>query len=165
MRNSGAKEMAKGGIFAAMAVAIMSIGGMIPSATFVCPMLCCIILQIVRTVCGNRIAWAWYGTVAILGLLLSPDKEAATVFVFLGYYPIVKTKFDRSPLKVLWKLLYFNVVILAMYWLLIHMFGMAQLAQEWSELGAVMTAVMLLLGNVTFFMLDIVLGKRIWRKR
>lgn len=165
MRNNGAKQIALGGMMAALAVVIMSLGGMIPSATFVCPMLCCLILQIVRTICGDRMAWAWYGAVAILSLLMGPDKEAAAVFVFLGYYPILKPKFDKSRLQWVWKLLYFNVVILAMYWLLIHLFGMAQLAQEWEELGIWMTGIMLLLGNVTFFLLDRVLSKKFRRRR
>lgn len=165
MRNNGAKQIALGGMMAALAVVIMSLGGMIPSATFVCPMLCCLILQIVRTICGDRMAWAWYGAVAILSLLMGPDKEAAAVFVFLGYYPILKPKFDKSRLKWVWKLLYFDVVILAMYWLLIHLFGMAQLAQEWEELGIWMTGIMLLLGNVTFFLLDRVLSRKFRRRR
>lgn len=165
MRNSGARQIALGGVLAALAVVIMSFGGMIPSATFVCPMLCCMILQMVRKSCGDRIAWAWYGAVAILGLLMGPDKEAAAVFVFLGYYPILKPKLDRSRLKWLWKLLYFNTVILAMYWLLINLFGMAQLAEDWKELGYVMTGVMLVLGNITFILLDFVLGKRMGRRR
>lgn len=165
MRNSGAKQIALGGVLAAMAVVIMSLGGLIPSATFVCPMLCCLILQIVRKLCGDRISWAWYGAVAALSLLMGPDKEAATVFVFLGYYPILKPKFDKLPCKWLWKLLYFNVVVLTMYWLLIHLFGMAQLAAEWEELGFVMTAVMLILGNITFIMLDHVLARRFRRRK
>ena len=165
MRKSAASQIALGGLLAALAVVIMSLGGMIPSATFVCPMMCCIILQMVRSFCSDRIAWAWYGAVAILGLLMSPDKEAAAVFVFLGYYPIIKPKFDRSPLKWLWKLLYFNIVILAMYWLLIHLFGMNHLSEEWQELGFILTAVMLVLGNVTFVLLDFVLSKRYRRRR
>ncbi len=165
MRNSGAKQIALGGMMAALAVVIMSFGGLIPSATFVCPMMCCLILQVVRKLCGDRIAWAWYGAVAILSLLMGPDKEAAAVFVFLGYYPILKPKFDKSKLKWVWKLLYFNAVILAMYYLLINLFGMAELAAEWQELGQIMTAIMLVMGNITFILLDNVLGKRFRRRR
>ena len=165
MRKSGAKEIALGGVLAALAVVIMSLGGMIPTATFVCPMVCCIILEMVRRICGVRVAWAWYGAVALLGLLMSPDKEAAAVFVFLGYYPILKPIFDRSRLRLLWKLLFFNAAILAMYWLLMNLFGMVELAEDWAELGFVMTVVMLVLGNVTFFLLDVVLGRQLRRRR
>ena len=123
-------------------------------------MISMLILCIVLKRCGGRIAWAWYGAVAILGILLSPDKEAAAVFVFLGYYPIVKPKLDKLPLRWLWKLLLFNVAILLMYWLLMHIFGMAQLLQEFKEMGIAMTAMTLLLGNATFILLDRLLAIR-----
>lgn len=144
---------------AALAVVIISLGGLIPVATFVCPMLCMLILAFVTKMCGDRIGWAWYGAVAILGMLLGPDKEAAAVFLFLGFYPIVKPKLDEIRLGILLKLALFNVLILVMYWLLIHLFGMAQIAAEYQELGTIMTVVMLLLGNVTFFLLDRVLTR------
>ena len=149
--------MALGGILAALAVIIMSLGGLIPVATYVCPMLCSILQFTVLRFCGRRVAWAWYGTVAILSLMLGPDKEAAAVFLFIGYYPILKPRMDKLPLKWLWKGLLFNASILVMYWLLIHLFGMAQVAEEFSELGMVMTVVMLVMGNVIFFLLDRIL--------
>ena len=165
MRNSKARTIALGGMMAALAVVIMCLGGLIPVATFVCPMLCMLILQFVVKLCGSRIGWAWYGAVAILSLLMGPDKEAAAVFAALVYYPILKPRLDKMKLGALLKLVLFNGVILAMYWLLIHLFGMDQIASEYAELGTVMTAVMLLLGNVTFFMLDKILGRRIVRKK
>ena len=165
MRRNAAKEIALGGMLAALALVIMCLGGLIPASTYICPMLCAMILQVVRRICGDRIAWAWYGAVAILALLIGPDKEAASVFVFFGFYPIIKPKFDKSRFKWLWKLLYFNIMILLMYSLLIHIFGMAELAEEWQELGLVMTAVMLVLGNVTFLLLDRVLSRNIWRRK
>ena len=63
------------------------------------------------------------------------------------------------------KLILFNVVILLMDGALILLFGMDQIASEYAQLGTAMTVVMLLLGNVTFFMLDMVLGKRMVRKK
>lgn len=165
MHRNTAKQIALGGMMAAVAVVIMCFGGLIPASTYVCPMMCALILQLVKKLCGNRIAWAWYGAVAILGLLMGPDKEAAAVFVFFGFYPIIKPYFDKSKLKWLWKLLYFNVVILLMYWLLIHLFGMAQIASEFAELGYFLVVLMLVLGNVTFILLDRVLDRKGWRKR
>ena len=141
----------------------MCMGGLIPVATFVCPMLCMLLLSVVLKNCGDRMGWAWYGAVAILGSLLGPDKEAAAVFVFLGYYPIIKPKLDRCRLKWLWKVLLFNAAILVMYWLLLNLFGMAQVAAEFEEMGTVMTLVALVLGNVTFFLLDRLLAVRFKR--
>ena len=153
------KKMALGGIFAALAVTLMSMGGLIPVATFVCPMFCMILLRLVTQLCGRRTGWAWYGAVAILSVLLGPDKEAAAVFVFLGYYPILKPGLDKMKAPVFWKLLLFNAAIGVMYFLLIRLFGMEQIASEYAELGTALTVILLILGNVTFFLLDIVLGR------
>ena len=157
-KRTPAANVALGGVMAALAMVIMSMGTLIPVATYVCPMLCAVLLQMVLKTCGQRIAWAWYGAVAILSLLLAPDKEAAAVFAFLGYYPIVKPKLDRLKGKRLWKTLLFNVSTLVMYWLLMHIFGLDQIASDFEEMGAVMTVIMLILGNVTFFLLDRLLG-------
>ena len=144
---------------AALAVVIMSLGTLIPVATFVCPMICMVLLTVVLRMTKPRIAWAWYGAVSILSLLLAPDKEAAAVFLFLGYYPIVKPWIDRRPLSALWKLVLFNVSIFAMYGILIWVFGLKDLLEDYQEMGMILTAVTLVLGNVTLFMMDVVLGR------
>lgn len=164
MKRNSAKEIAIGGLMAALAIVIMCLGGLIPFATFVCPMLCCLITKLMLQLCGKRIAWAWYGAVAILSVLMAPDKEAAAVFVFLGYYPIVKPWMDRQKLCWLWKGLLFNTAILLMYAILIHLLGLSDIAADYEEAGTVMTIVMLLLGNVTFFMLDLVLGRKLMKR-
>ena len=164
MKRNSAKEIALGGLMAALAIVIMCLGGLIPFATFVCPMLCCLVTKLVLSLCGRRIAWAWYGAVALLSVLMAPDKEAAAVFVFLGYYPIVKPWMDRQKLRWLWKGLLFNSAILVMYALLIHILGLSEIAADYEEAGTVMTFIMLILGNVTFFMLDVVLGRRLVRR-
>jgi len=162
-KRTPASNMALGGIFAALAVVIMNMGTLIPVATYTCPVLCALLLQMVMKTCGTRTAWAWYGAVSILSILLAPDKEAAAVFAAIGYYPIVKPMLDRSKGKWLWKTLLFNVSILCMYWVLMHLFGLEQVTAEFSELGTVMTAVLLSLGNVTFFLLDHLLGRKLKR--
>jgi len=135
MRKTPASQIAFGGIFAALALVIMNLGSLIPVATYVCPMLCMLILAFVTRVCGNRIGWTWYGAVAILSVLMAPDKEAAAVFVFLGFYPIVKPRFDRLRFPLIPKLALFNVLILIMYWLLLRLLGMEQIAAEFEEMA------------------------------
>ena len=162
-KRTPASNIALGGVLAALAVIVMSMGTLIPVATYVCPMLCALMLQLVLKICGSRIAWAWYGAVTLLSLLMAPDKEAAAVFLALGYYPIVKPKLDRRKGKWFWKGLLFNTVILLTYWILMHIFGFDQLASEFSEMGTAMAVLMLLLGNVTFFLLDKLLEKKFKR--
>ena len=144
---------------AALAVVIMCMGGIIPVATYVCPMLCSLLLAVVLRLTGRRIAWAWYAAVSLLSLLLGPDKEAAAVFVFLGYYPIIKPWLDRRKVPILWKLAVFNLSIGLLYTLLLYLFRLEQVVRDFSEFGMVMTLVVLLLGNVTLFMLDVVLNR------
>lgn len=164
-RNSIANATALGGVLAALAIVIMGLGGLIPVATYVCPMLCTILLNIVMKSCGKRIGWAWYGAVSILGLLLGPDKEAAAVFLFIGYYPLLKPTIDWLKMKWLWKGLLFNGSILIMYWLLLHLFGMEQLSSEFEGVGLVGLGLMLLMGNFIFFMLDRLLGMNFGRRK
>ena len=158
-KKTPAGQMALGGVLGALAVVIMSLGTLIPVMTYVCPMACALLLEVVRLTCGQRVAWAWYGAVAILGLLLSPDKEAAALYAFIGYYPIVKPKLDGKKLSWLFKGVLFNGSIVLMYFFLLRILGMEALAEEFRELGGIMLLVLLLLGNVTFFLLDRLLSK------
>ena len=154
MRNTNAKAMALGGVLGALALVIMCMGGLIPFATYVCPMLCTVTLYIVLRSCGSRIAWVWYAAVALLSLLMGPDKEAAAVFVLLGYYPIVKPKLEKSRLHVLWKLLLFNSAVILLYTVLIHLLGISDVMAETEELGIIGLVILLALGNLVFFLLD-----------
>lgn len=160
MKHNSAKEIALGGVLAALALVIFCMGGLLPSSTFVCPMICIFMVQSVRKLCGSRIAWAWYGAVAFLALLLDADKEAAALFLFLGYYPIVKPGLDRAKLSWLWKLLLFNGVLAVMYTILIKLFGMDQIAEDYAELGKVMLIFMVVMGNLIFVLMDRLLGKK-----
>lgn len=167
MRNHS-KNMAMGGVFAALAVVIMNLGGLIPVATYTTPALCMILLKFVLITCGSRIAWAWYGAVAVLSLLMSPDKEAAAVFAFLGYYPILKPRLEARKGKWLWKLAIFNGSMVLLYAILIRIMGLTEITGESEELAHVMLVVLLVLGNVTFLALDrllTILDRRLRRKR
>ena len=144
-------------MLAALAVAVMSLGTIIPIATYVCPMFCALLLQVVLKTCGSRIALAWYGAVALLSVLLAPDKEAAAVFVFLGYYPIVKWDIDRlkqKPVRVLLKLIVFNVSIVAMYMILGFLLHMDAVVEDFTQMGVALLIAFIALMNVCMFMYD-----------
>ena len=132
-KKTPAYAVALGGVLAALAVVVMSLGTIIPVATYICPMVCMLLAQVVRQTCGSRYGWAWYGAVAILSLLLAADKEAAAVFAALGYYPLVKPRFERirSPvLRGLCKLLLCNAAVAAMYGLILLLIPAGSIAQE-----------------------------------
>ena len=163
-KKTPAYSAALGGVLAALAVVIMCLGTLIPVATFICPMVCILLAQVVLKTCGARYGWAWYGAVAILSLLLVSDREAAWVFVFLGYYPLVKPWLDRRRLPFLWKGLLFNGSIGILYTLLLSVLGLPELKEEFADMGRVLLILLVVIGNVSFFLLDQVLQKPFFRK-
>jgi hypothetical protein len=158
MRKS-AQVMAFSGMFAALAVVVMSLGGLIPIATYVCPVVCSVILYMVMSFCGKRTGWVWFVCVSMLSLLLGPDKEAGAVFLALGYYPLLKPRFDSLPAKWLFKLAFFNLVSGVLYAVLLFVMGMEHLLQEWNEIGIIGLLIALALGNLCFILLDIALAR------
>lgn len=150
--------MALSGVLAALAVVIMCLGGIIPVATYVCPVLCCVLCCIVYLICGKKLAWVWYAAVAVLSLLLGPDKEAAGVYLVLGYYPMVKPILEKSKIAWLWKFLLFQTAVAILYLGLIHLLGVSEVVGKWDVFALVSLIVMLIMGNLVFFLLDRVLG-------
>ncbi len=160
-RKTSAGAVALGGTLAALAVVLMLLGGIIPIGTYCCPILASLLLIPVLDACGTRLALAWYGAVALLAVLLCPDKETAAVFVFFGYYPICKPFLDRLPRlpRRLCKGLLFNLSVVVMYALLIFVLGMAALGEEFRQTGTAMLILLLVLGNVTFVLVDVLAGR------
>ena len=111
------RDLALCGVLCALAVAIMAMGTILPVATYCAPVLASMTLLPVLVLCGEKLSWAMFFASAMLSLLLAPDKEAAAIFLALGYYPIVKPKLDQKPKIRRWvgKFLLFNVSILAVY--------------------------------------------------
>ena len=154
MQSNKTRQLALGGIFAAVAVVIMCLGGLIPFATYVCPMLCVMTQFLVFRFCGGRISWVWFVVVAFLSLILAPDKEAAMVFGTIGYYPLIKQKIEQYRLAFVFKMIVFNSSVFLGYGAMIYLFGMAEFAMENAELGKIGLLIIQMLGNVTFFLMD-----------
>lgn len=149
--------MAFCGMMVALATVMMFTGGLIPVLTYCAPMIAGVILLPVLLEYGKKAAWTAYAAVALITLFVGIDKEAAFFFLFLGYYPIVKWDIDRikrKPLRVLLKLLVFNVSIAAMYAILGFLLHMDAMVAEFSQMGAALLAVFVVLMNVCMFMYD-----------
>lgn len=153
------KQIALGGMLGAVAMTILFLGGLVPVSTYVCPVLCIIVLQMVLNFCGKRIAWAWYLMISFLALLLGSDKEAAALLLLLGYYPIIKPKMESTPAPLLGKLVFFNSVIVLMYTAVVALLGLETIIVENTLIGYGSLILMLILGNATFFLLDKILTR------
>lgn len=155
MRQS--RQMALGGMLTAVSVVIMCLGSVIPINTYVCPVLCILVTRPVLDRCGRRIGWCYYLATAILSLLLAPDREAALVYAFLGYYPMLRPVFERlGPVKGIAKLVFFTLAGAAAYGVLLLVMGVGAAMNE----GWLLTAVTVILWDVLFLLVDRLLGIR-----
>ena len=161
MRRKRTSQLALAAVLCALSVTVMMLGGLIPAATFCCPMLAGFLSIPILCECGAGMAMCAYAATAILSCLLGPDKEAAAIYLFLGWYPIVRPKLQalRQPFRFLAKLLVFNAAVAVVYSLLLFVLGLESLRSEFSEMGKVMLAVTLLLGNAVFFLFDFTLPR------
>ena len=159
-RNKRTTVLALCGVLAALAVALLFLGGTLPFASIACPVLASLVLIPVYAENGAKWGFLWYVTTSLLGVLLAPDKEAAVLFVFFGYYPMLKRQIERLRGRgLIWaaKLLYVNVAVCAAYGLMIWVFRMEAVSAEFAETQTWMLILLLLMANVTFVLYDLLI--------
>ena len=161
MRRKRTAQLALAAVLCALAVTVMMLGGLIPVATFCCPMLAGFLTIPILCECGAGMALCAWAAISILSCLLGPDKEAAAIYLFLGWYPVLRPKLEklRQPLRFLLKLLIFNCAVFAVYSLLLFVLGLESLRAEFSDMGKIMLLVTLVLGNGIFILFDFVLPR------
>ncbi|MDE7243445.1 MAG: hypothetical protein K2O18_05635 [Oscillospiraceae bacterium] len=153
------RRMALCGVMAALSVVILSVGSIIPAATVAGPMMAMICLVPVHCNCGPKTTLLVYAAVSILAVLLCTDKELALFYVFFGWYPALRTRLLALPkaLQIVVKCAIYSLMMTAMYAMLIFLFQMQAVVEEFSEYSTVMLAVLLAVGNVTFLLQDFAL--------
>lgn len=158
MRKRQSGKIALCGVICALVVVIMLSGSIIPFATFCAPALGGIMLMVIAMECGMRLAWMCYGAIGFLSLLFVPDKELAAIFVFFfGYYPLLKAYLERihsRVIQMLLKITVFNVAIVSMYAVLLYVFPMKYLAEEFANTASWILVGLLALSNVSFLVYD-----------
>lgn len=149
--------MALAGMMVALGTAAMLLGGVIPMATFCCPALAGVALLPILIESGRKWALAGYAAIATLSLILSPDKESALLFAFLGYYPVLKTVLDRIPsrgLRLLAKLGVFDLAAGLMMLLIAYVFNMQAIVREYAEMTKMTLIVFIIMANFTMLVYD-----------
>ena len=167
--------MAYCGIVAALCVALMLLGAVIPIAMFIAPAVAGFLVATVCVECGMQLALTTYAAVSLLALLFVPDKEVALIFVFLlGYYPLAKPKFERirpAVLRIVCKLLLCNGAVLAMYGLVFLLVPAGSISQELRTTALAVSLATLVMGNVAFVLYDralhnmLMMYRLVWRPK
>ena len=164
------REIALCGMMNALAVVIMNLGGIVPMATFCTPILAMIVLLPVLEEYGAKMGWCAWAAVSLLSLMQVADRETAFVYVFFGWYPMVRPAVNAIPAKAVRlavKLLIANAVMLLLYGGIGRLLGFSA---DLMEAAKLMNLALLALGNVTFLLMDLVLGRMTllwclkWRK-
>ena len=126
MRKRGAAaRMALCGVLAALAVALMFLGGTVPFASIACPVLASLVLIPVYCECGWKWGLLWYAAVAAWVV----------------------------------KLVYVNAAVFAAYGLMLYVFHLTAVMEDFEGMGKAMLAVLLVLANVTFVIYDVLIAR------
>lgn len=155
-------ELALAGLLAALAAALLCLGALVPFATYTAPVLASAALLVAREECRRSLAWGCWAVSAALGLMLSADVEAALLYVFLGWYPLLKPRLDAlraRPFRVAAKLLLCVAAVGAMYALLLFVFRMEALAREVADSSPALLWATVLLGVAVFLAYDLALDR------
>lgn len=165
-------KCALGGIVSALSLVMMISVAIIPFLTYALPAAAGLLIVIIVMEIDKKWAFGVYCTVAILGMLLVPDKEVAVMYLaFFGYYPILKAITESKLTAVIgWivKIASFVGTMVVSYFLMIKFMGVT--IDEVDEIGAIAIPLLLGLGTFAFVIYDIALTKLItlyiakWRK-
>lgn len=150
------------GIVSGLSLLLMVVLSFIPSFEYVSPAVAGLMIWVIKDQINTKWAVVSFIAVSILVQFLSPNIEARILFVFLlGYYPILRDYFEKlkyKPVQLILKLALFNLTAISAYWLVINVFGMAELLDDMNEMGQYGSIILLVMGNVAFVAYDFFLG-------
>ena len=156
-------KCALGGIVAALSLVMMISVAIIPFLTYALPAAAGMLIVFMVIETDKKWAFGDYCTVAILGMLLVPDKEVAVMYLaFFGYYPIIKAAFESKLNNIIsWvlKVATFVVTMVVSYALMMRFMGVT--IDETEEFGAMAIPILLGMGTLAFVMYDIAMTKTV----
>ncbi len=154
-------KVALGGVVAALSIVLMIISGVTVSLEYAIPMITGALLMMLVVEFGKSFAVVIYIAVSIISMLLLGNKEPAIMYLmFFGYYPIIKSILENRLKGIFcWIIKYFifNVSIISSYFVVTKVFMIS--FDDIKEFGKFALPILLLAGNVLFFMYDILLTR------
>lgn len=146
------------GMTGALCMTILLCGRVFPFATYAAPAAAACLLMPVCYEYGQKTGFVLYGAVAFLSLFMLPDKEMMFMFVLIfGPYTAAKFSFDRiknGPLRLGGKLVFFNLALAASYWILLFVFPVNILVEEFYGYSPAFVRLMIILFNIVFLLYD-----------
>lgn len=161
-----ARKIAVCGMTAALGVVIMLLGNVLSLGMYLAPMLVGLCLTVLGKEWGIRYQVLLWLAIGLLSFILISNPEQNLMFIGLfGWYPILRPSLQKLPTlsRVTVKFLMFNLIVIALEALLILV-----LVPE--ILGTGLMILLLLLGNVIFFVYDFaiprfeVLAEKYWKR-
>ena len=154
-------------VLSALGVVLLYLGSLFEVLDLSMAVLASLAVVILVVECGGAYPWLVYLVTTILSLLLLPNKFSAVAYgFFMGFYPIMKEKIERIPLRLLrliLKLFIFNGAMVLMWWLGGLLIGGFELGYS--------VAIIALVLNATFLFYDYALSVmitaylRVWRRK
>ena len=157
MRKTESQKIALCGVLGALSVVLLLLGSALQIGTYAAPMLAAFLQIPVLEEYGPKYALLLYLTVSVLAVLLVPETELALFYVLvMGYYPVLRTALQRvknTMLRWIAKFAVFNAGTALLYLVLFALLGPAVL-NELLEDGVGMAAMLLAMGNLSFWLCD-----------
>lgn len=158
------RQMALCGVLCALASVLLTLGGVMPVATFCAPVLAMAVLLPVLEEYGPRAAGTAWAAVSLLALVLDPDREAALVYLCFGWYPLLRPGIAGHPsraVRTAVKMAVCTGECLLLYGVVWRMLGLP----EDPMAGRGIRVLLLALANATFLILDRALERLalLWR--
>ena len=155
---SNTMKIALCGVLGALAVTILMMGFLFPFATYVCPAMAACLLLIIVYEYGVKTGLTLYTAISCLGLMLVPDQELVFMFIFVfGLYSVIKMPLDRKlgkKTRLIAKFAYINISLIISYGILLFIFPVAALVNEFRDYGAPFMALLVAMFWLVFFMYD-----------
>lgn len=149
------KSIAACGMMAALSIVILVLGAVLEIGMYAAPMIAGLCLLPIGRNYGKRDQATLWIAVSLLSFILVQNVEENLMYLgIFGCYPVIYSLFGKLPkgLRILAKAAYFNLVTLAIEALILWV-----IAPEAMELW--MAALLLALGNLTFWLYDFLLPR------
>ena len=146
------------GVIGGLCITILVMGYLFPFATYACPAAAaCMIIPVLYEY-RQKTAFTLYAAVSFLAIMLVPEQEMVFMFIFVyGFYTVIKFSIDRIKNKAARfaaKFVYINISLIISYGLLLIVFPVAALVNEFKGYTLAFTALLIAMFNLVFFLYD-----------